>query len=89
MDRYRLSKKLHLSALVVAIELPEFAIVGVGYAMGLLGGGWWWLMFPILPAVLIPWGRRKPRGYFTHVMCTAGINHITGYPLLVTTEFYD
>lgn len=89
MQKYRLSKHLHKPALLVALELPELTPFVVGYAMGMLGGTYWWLALPILPAIVIPWTRSKPRGYMAHMLCLIGISKIEGYPILLINEFKE
>lgn len=85
----RLSKYLHKPALLVAIELHELAVFVFAYAIGLIGGGWWWSGFIVLPVTIIPWLRKQPRGYLTHLTCYIGISEIPGYPRLITREFKE
>jgi len=89
MQQYQLSKHLHKPALLVALELPELTPFIVGYIMGMLGGGFWWLALFILPAVTIPWSRKKPRGHIQHMFCMLGVTKLEGYPILLSREFEE
>ncbi|MEY8201088.1 MAG: hypothetical protein RPS47_17750 [Colwellia sp.] len=87
--KIRLSKHLHKPALLVAIEIHEIGVFGAAYAIGLIGGGWWWSSFIVLPFTIIPWLRKQPRGYLSHILCYLGFSEILGYPKLMTKDFEE
>jgi len=85
----QLTNRVHLPALLIFFEIQEWATIGVGYFIGLTSGGWWWLAVLVVPMTLIPYGRKQPRGYFTHLTVKYGVAEIQGYPALFVTDFKE
>lgn len=89
MKTYKLTSRVQKPALLIFFETQEWAVIGVGYFIGVTSGGWWYLAIVLLPAIIIPYSRSKPRGFFGHLAVKNGVKDMAGVPPLFVRDFKE
>lgn len=85
----RLTSLVQKPALLIFFETQEWAVIAIGYFIGITSGGWWYLAVIVLPAVIIPYARKKPRGFFMHQAVKWGVKDLDGYPPSISHQFKE
>lgn len=85
----RLPKYLHLPRQVLWFDITEAGMILIFYMIGVIFEGLFWALILVGPMVVIPFKRKKPRGYFSHLMYEYGFKEIKGYPEPTAKEFNE
>ncbi len=85
----RLPQYLHLPRQLLWFDIIEAGMIIVFYLLGLVFGGVFYILAVAGPVFLIPYKRRRPRGYFSHVLYDLGQVGIKGYPPPTAAVFHE
>ena len=88
-NRIRMPKYLHKPLQILWFDVNEIIIIVICYLMAMTFGGISWFILIIGPLMLIPYKRKKPRGYFQHVLIQLGFSKLIGYPIPVSKKFRE
>jgi len=77
---YRVPEYLHRPIQVLWFEQDELLSIVMGYVVGFMAGGWWYLCVIAVPYAYIKVRRRRARGFLIHLQYTLGLLTFKGYP---------
>lgn len=70
-------------------EQDEMISIVIGYVVGFLLGGWYYLALIVVPYVYIRFRRRMPRGFLIHMQYMSGLLTFKGYPHYFQRHFQE
>ncbi len=85
----RMAAYLHKPLQILWFDANELMVIVLGYLAAMSFGGLAWLLMIIVPSILIPFNRKKPRGYLLHLVYRMGFSKLQGYPLPTANKFEE
>ncbi|WP_339145180.1 hypothetical protein [Pseudoalteromonas galatheae] len=85
----RMPRYIHKPLQILWFDVNEVVILVIFYLAAMTFGGLMWLTLIIGPALIIPYKRKQPRGFFQHAMYLLGYAKLWGYPLPVSKKFKE
>jgi len=85
----RMPEYLHMPTQILWFDSSEFSMIIVLYLMAMVFGGLTWIALFIGPCIIIPYKRKKERGYFQHLLYKTGFASLKGYPLPTANVFHE
>lgn len=85
----RMPRYLHKPIQILWFDANEVLILVVFYMIAMTFGGLAWLTLIAGPAIIIPYKRKQPRGYFSHALYCAGFAKLNGYPIPLSKTFRE
>jgi len=77
---YRVPEYLHRPIQVLWFEQDELLSIVMGYVVGFMAGGWWYLSVIGVPYAYIKIRRMRERGFLIHLQYALGLLTFKGYP---------
>lgn len=85
----RLPQYLHLPRQLLWFDVVEVGMIVIFYLLGMVFGGFLYILMFMGPFILIPYKRGKPRGFFSHALYDFGLVEIKGYPPPTAITFHE
>lgn len=86
---YKVPNYLHRPLQLLWFEQDEWVAAAIGYAIGMILSGWFWLALFVVPYLYIRLKRSRARGYMLHSQYRAGFYGFHGYPHAFCTRFRE
>ena len=74
---------------VLWFEIDTLVIILLGFLLGNVMGGWWWISLFVLPAIFEALKKNQARGFLKHSLYYLGIIEFKNYPSYFDNEFSE
>jgi len=87
--RYKIPKYLHRPYQVLFLDSEDLGIIFFFFLFAFLFGGIFWILFLVVPFMVLKKKRKSPRGYVKHLLYLLGLYDFKNCPSVFEKKFNE